>query len=161
MVQACPEAARSNAALICAIRRANRNQHTRHRPHGQALHRRQAGASRLRLQHGGALARRPLAGRGSSWQPKGHSQRRRSRAKSRSVVQGDGAQSRAGSLLRARKTLASAGTRSAAVSPRWLENSKLPRKLPSVSNASSRMPPGQISSKVRYTTRRSVISQSR
>ena len=46
------------------------------RPHREALHRRQAGAARLRLQHGSARRGWPSAGRGAAGQSQRYSQRR-------------------------------------------------------------------------------------
>ena len=76
----------------------------RHRPHRQALHRRQAGAARCRLYLRGASTRRAARRPGRPRQPQGHPQRRRGR-RARPTAWGaaTGAQPRAGALLRRRE----------------------------------------------------------
>ena len=74
-----------------------------YRPHGQAIHRRQAGAPRFRLLLPRLRARRRAARRSAARQPQRHSQRRRSRAQRRGLGQNRGAHPRAGPLLHRRK----------------------------------------------------------
>ena len=138
-----------------------RHQHARHRPHGKALHRRQAGASRLRLQHGSALARWPPAGRSSAGQSQRHSQRRRSGAQGRVLGEGYGAQSRPGSVLLRGESCPTREARSSIDSPRPSARSKPRRKSNSASSASFRMRRGPTSSTAPCTIRRSAISPSR
>ena len=76
----------------------------RHRPHREAVHRRQAGAARLRLQLPRLQPRRQAGRRGPARQPQGHPQRRRGRrSRRRQVGQGCRSQPRAGALLHRRE----------------------------------------------------------
>ncbi len=77
----------------------------RHRPHRQALHRRQAGPAGRRPQHDGARPGRVAAGPGGPRQPQGHPQRRRGRRQGDGLERRDGAQPRPGALLRRREPL--------------------------------------------------------
>ena len=69
------------------------------RSHGQAVHRRQAGAARLRLLVPGVWARGPVARRSAAGQPQRHSQRGGSGAQRRRLGKNHGARPRAGDLL--------------------------------------------------------------
>ena len=60
-------------------RERRRQRKRRHRPHREAVHRRQAGAARLRLQLPGLQPRGQTRRRSAARQPQGHPQRRRSR----------------------------------------------------------------------------------
>ena len=72
---------------------------TAHRPHPQALHRRQAGASRFGLQPAGARPGRPLDRRSGPREPEGHPERRRGRAQGVGVGEDDGPPAGAGAVL--------------------------------------------------------------
>ena len=72
----------------------------RHRPHGENVYRRQAGAPRWRRVLQRARPQGPLARPGGARQPQGHPQRGRGREQGGRLGRGDRAQSRAGAVLR-------------------------------------------------------------
>ena len=78
----------------------------RDRPHRQALHRWQAGATGLRLQHGSTSRGRTAFGRGPAGQSQRYSQRGRSGAQSLRMGEDHSAQPGAGPLLHRRKSFA-------------------------------------------------------
>jgi hypothetical protein len=83
----------------------SRSRRAARRPHAEAVHRRQAGATRLRLLAPHHRRRRPRARRGRRRQPEGHPQRRRGGARrGRRLVEGDGARARADPLLHRRES---------------------------------------------------------
>ena len=93
---------RASTPRPALLRRATRRRCAR--PHRQALYRRQAGAARFRLQLRRSRSRRPRGRTGRARQPQGHPQRGRSRGEGFVLGRGDGAQSRAGALLRGRES---------------------------------------------------------
>ena len=73
------------------------------------LHRRQAGAARWRLQLCGSRSRGPRGRPRGAWQSQGHPQRRRGGGQGAVLGRGDGAQPRAGALLRRREPFRARG----------------------------------------------------
>ncbi len=80
-----------------------------HRPHPQALHRRQAGAAGLGLQSPGARRGRPPDRRSGAREPEGHPERRRGGPQGRRVESDHGAQPGPGALLPGRESRRAGG----------------------------------------------------
>ena len=133
---------------------------SRHRSHRQALHRWQASASRLWLQHGSAFRRWTFAGRSLSRQPQRHSQRGRGGPQGGVLVESHRAQSRAGSLLLRRESLPTPRRNHPRLDRRRRRESKPRQNSISASSAFSLTPPGPTSSTEPSTILRSAISQS-